>query len=173
MSLREWLPITTRNRVALGLAFAALVMFVVWNCLPNYEYGGATEPDGIVAMTLWPELVFSPDIYLMVFKEPNMEGFLVVASFMAMIQSALVTLAAMPFWKHLHASPYIRLPLAIVNLLGGAATLWLIIDASRHWVAPLILIALNMFALSAALFVFKNELALREERAFPEQGGEP
>jgi hypothetical protein len=169
MSFRDWLPITTRNRVALGLAAAALPLFVLWNCLPHYkyEYGVATAPDGIVAMTLWPEIVFSPDSYLMVFKEPNMEGFLVVASFMAMIESALVTLAAMPFWKRLHASPYIRLPLAIVNLLGGAATLWLIIDASRHWVAPLILMALNMFALSAALFLFKNELALREERNRP------
>lgn len=165
-----WLPITARNRVALGLAFAALVMFVVWNCLPYYDYGGATEPNGIVAMTLWPEIVFSPDFYLMVFKEPDMEGFLVVASFMAMIQSALVTLAAMPFWKHLHASPYIRLPLAIVNLLGAAATLWLLSEASLNWVAPLILIALNMFTLSAALFVFKNELALREERNRPPEG---
>jgi hypothetical protein len=31
-------------------------------------------------------------------------------------------------------------------------------------------VALGMFALSAALFVFKNELALREERGRPQAG---
>jgi hypothetical protein len=163
-----WLPITMRNRVALGFAAAALPLFVLWNCLPHYkyEYGFVTEREGSIAMALWPD-IFSPDLYLMVRKDPDFQTFLLLAAFMALIQSALVTLAAMPFWKHLHASPYIRLPLAIVNLLGGAATLWLIIDASRHWVAPLILMALNMFALSAALFTFKNELALREEKTRP------
>jgi len=34
-----WLPLTARNRVALGLAALALVMFVMWNCLPHYDYG--------------------------------------------------------------------------------------------------------------------------------------
>lgn len=60
--MRDWLPITTRNRVALLLAFAGLVMFVVWNCLPNYEYPGDTDPDGIIAKSLWLEVVLSPDI---------------------------------------------------------------------------------------------------------------
>lgn len=166
--IREWLPITTRNRVALGLAALALVMFVLWNCLPHYkyEYDVVTEREGSIAMALWPDIL-SPDLYLMVRKDPDFQIFLVIAAFMSLIQSALVTLAAVPFWKHLHASPYIRLPLAIVNLLGGAVILWLITDASRHWVAPLILMALNMFALSAALFTFRNELELREEMNRP------
>ena len=164
-----WLPLTARNRVALGLAALALVMFVIWNCLPHYDYG-ATKPSGNIGMNLWPE-VFSPDLYLMLRKDPDIQVFLVLAAFMSLIQGALVTLAAVPFWKHLHASAYIRLPLAIVNLLGGAVIVWITSDASRNWVAPLILMTLNMFALSAALFTFRNELALRSERAFSENGG--
>jgi hypothetical protein len=173
MSFKEWLPITTRNRVALGFAGLALVMFVLWNCLPNYEYPGDLEPNGIVAMTLWHEEVLSPDYYIMVLKAPDVEGFLVIAAFTALIQSAVVSLAAVPFWKALHASPYVRLPLATVNLFGGGVVLWHLCDmgfeeSARYWVATLSLMSLNMFALSAALFTFRNELAWREERNRPQ-----
>jgi len=177
MSFREWLPITKRNRVALAFAFAAMVIFVVWNCLPNYESPGF-EPDGIVATSLWPEAVFSPDIYLIVFKDPNMEGFLVIAAFMVLILNALVTLATVPFWKLLHASPYIRLPLAIINLLGGCVILRHLreliladVEPAPYWVPSLLLIALGMFALSAALFTFRNELGLRREKEVHEATG--
>lgn len=168
-----WLPITARNRLALSLASLSLVVFVTWNCLPHYRYPGATEPDGIVASILWPEIV-RPDLYIMVFKNPNIKGFLSIAAYMALIQNALVMLAAVPFWKLLHASFYIRLPLAIVNLLGGTVILWFTQNGygntSPYWLTMMTLIALGMFALSAALFVFKNELALREERGRPQAG---
>jgi hypothetical protein len=175
MSFLEWLPITRRNRVALLLAFAALVMFVVWNCLPNCEFAGDTEPDGIVATSLWPEEILSPVLYVQTFKAPDMDGFLAVAACMSLILNALVTLALIPFWKMLHASSFVRLPLAFVNLLGGAVIVWhLVANASEepqpYWYAILLLMAAGMFALSAALFVFKNELALREERARPQAG---
>ncbi len=171
MSLKEWLPITTRNRVALGLAALSLVMFVVWNFLPNYEYG-ATEPEGIFASHIWL-FVFSPDHYIRVFKSPDIDGFLVIAANMALIQCGLVTFAVLPLWKLLHASAFVRLPLAFVNLIGGAIVVWFVIqydpdDAVPYVFAILSLITLNMFALSAALFVFKNELALREERGRPQ-----
>jgi len=166
-----WLPITARNRVALCLAVLALVMFVVWNCLPNYEYGD-TEPDGILAKSRWLEAILLPDIYLMVFKNPDIEGFLAIAAFMALILNALVTLVAVPFWKLLHASPYIRLPLTLGNLLGGYVIIWHLFDNGMddpkpYWVAALLLMSAGMFTLSAALFVFKNELALREEKNRP------
>ena len=175
MSFKEWLPVTVRNRVALLLAFAALVMFVVWNCLPNYEYAGDTEPDGIVATSLWPEEILSPDLYVQTFKDPDMIGFLAVAACMSLILNALVTLALIPLWKFLHASPYIRVPLAFVNMLGGAVIVWhLLANASTepqpYWLAILLLMASGMFAVSAALFVFKNELALREEKGRPQAG---
>ena len=174
MSFREWLPITARNRVALGLAFAGLLIFVIWNCLPYYEYG-ETEPNGIVAMTIWHEGVLNPNHYMMVLRSPDMEGFLSLAANMALVQCGLVSLALAPFWKHLHGSAYIRLPLAIVNLVGAGVVLWHLKelgsdDDIRGAVATLSLIALNMFALSAALFTFKNELALREERGRPQAG---
>jgi hypothetical protein len=176
MSSKDWLPITTRNRVALLLASAGLVMFVVWNCLPDYEYPGATEPDGIVAMSLWPDEILSPDFYIMVLRDPDVEGFLVIAAFTALVQSAVVSLAAVVFWKALHASSYVRLPLAVVNLFGGGVVLWHLRDHgsednARHWIAILSLMSLNMFALSAALFTFRNELGLRSEKEVREATG--
>jgi hypothetical protein len=168
-----WLPITVRNRVALSFAALALLMFVVWNCLPHYEYG-ETKPHGIVATSLWPEIV-RPDLYIWVLRDRDLRGFLSIAACMALIQNALVTLAAVPFWKLLHASSYIRLPLATANLLGGCLVLWFIAqrygDAPPpYWLTMMTLIALGMFAISAALFIFKNELALREERGRPQAG---
>ena len=172
--MNGWLPITTRNRVALGLAALSLVVFVIWNCLPHYAYPAATEPDGIVASFIWLG-VLRPDHYIRVFKSPDIDGFLGIAANMALVQCALVTLAGLPFWKLLHASAFVRLPLAFVNLIGGAIVVWFFIrydsdDPRPYFFAILSLIALNMFALSAALFVFKNELALREERGRPQAG---
>ncbi len=173
MRIKEWLPITRRNRVALGLAALSLGIFVVWNFLPNYEYG-ATEPDGIVASHIWL-FVFSPDHYIRVFKSPDIDGFLGIAANMALVQCGLVTLATLPFWKLLHASAFVRLPLAFVNLIGGAIVVWFVIqyapnDAVPYVFAILSLIALSMFTLSAAFFLFKNELALREARGRPQAG---
>ncbi len=166
MSFSEWLPITIRNRVALGLAFAGLLVFVIWNFLPYYEYG-ETEPHGIVATSLWPEIV-RPDLYIWVLRDRDLRGFLSIAACMALIQNALVTLASVPFWKLLHASSYIRLPLACVNFFGGTVWLWLFFKYGHDDLHPKLVFifslkALSMFTLSAALFVFKNELAQREE----------
>jgi uncharacterized protein YjeT (DUF2065 family) len=161
--------------VALGLAALSLVMFVVWNFMPNYEFAGDTEPDGIVATSLWMDEILSPDLYVQAFKAPNMDDFLGVAACMALILNALFTLALIPLWKMLHASSYIRVPLAIVNLLGGGVIVWIIYsngsdEPQPYWFTILLLMATGMFALSAALFVFKNELALREERGRPQVG---
>ena len=122
MSLREWLPITRRNRVALGLATVALVMFAVWNCLPWYEF--ANEPaKEIAAMAVWP-YAFSPDDYIRTLKSPDIEGFLTIPTYLALILCGLINLTAVPCWKILHASSFIRIPLAFVNLIGGAVILW-------------------------------------------------
>ncbi len=174
MSFREWLPITRRNRVALGLAFLALVMFVTWNCLPYYRSSNAVEPWGITAMSIWPEVI-SPQHIVRLVKSPDSDAFLGIAICMSLIVNAFITLAAVPFWKLLHASSYIRLPLAIISLLGGGVlvhryfVLRFVFKSEFYvhqppWLATLLLIALSMLALATALFVFKNELALRSER---------
>ncbi len=165
--LRDWLPITTRNRVALFLAFAALVIFVTWNCLPIYDFHDQ-PPVGIAVEIAWVE-VFSPDNYLPTIKSPNIDGFLEMAAYLALMQSGVVILAAVPLWKLLHASAFVRLPLACVNLLGGAVVLWHLNeyaadDPPPFAIALLLLIALSMLAISASLFAFRNELGLREDR---------
>ncbi len=49
---------------------------------------------------------------------------LAFAACIALILNALVTLALIPLWKILQAFAYIRVPLAAVNLLGGAVIVW-------------------------------------------------
>ncbi len=167
--MKDWLPITKRNRVALGFAVAALVMFVTWNFLPDYNYG-ESSPHGIVATELWPN-VCSPDTLTNVIKSPDIDGFLELAATLALIQNGLVLLVILPFWKMLHASIYIRLPLVLVNLAGGAVVSWFVfadgVDLDDlHGLYELItlcLIALSMISLGVTMLIFKNELGLRHE----------
>jgi hypothetical protein len=168
-SLKDWLPITKRNRVALGVAVLALVMFVSWNFTPTYSYGEST-PDGIVAMDLWPA-VCSLDIITDVIKSPDIDGFLELAATLALFQNGLVLLIILPFWKMLHASVYIRLPLVLINLAGGAAVFWFVFDNGLELddlqelfeLIALCLIAMSMISLGISMMIFKNELELRHE----------
>jgi hypothetical protein len=168
MKFINWLPITKRNRVALCLAGLSLVMFVAWNCLPYYEMND--EPSvGIVATVAWPEF-FSPDNYIDVFRSPDIEGLLASTASFGIILGGLVVLLAVPLWQILHASSYIRLPLAVMNLLAGAVITWHLFDSimddpAPYWIITIVLMALSLFSISAAFFLFKNELALREAKS--------
>jgi hypothetical protein len=77
-AIKDWLPITDRNRVALGFAFAALVMFVWWIFCRIIIMGGA-----LVMTNIWADIV-NPDFYLHVFRTPDIDGFLAVAACMAL-----------------------------------------------------------------------------------------
>ena len=161
---------TRRNRLALGFAFAALVIFVVWNLMPFYFYEEST-PRGIAATEIWPQ-VFSPSVFIRVIKSPDIDGFLEIAATLALIQSGLVVLLILPFWKMFHASGSIRVPLAMVNLAGGGVLSWMIcsigLEADRldqvYGLITVALIALSMYCLGVAMLVFKNELLLRHGR---------
>jgi hypothetical protein len=161
-AIKNWLPITKRNRVALGFAFVALVIFVTWNFLPNVN-----SSEGIVAIELWSE-VFSIYRYTDVFRNPNIEDFRIIAAFISIIFNGLVIVAIVPFWRIFHASNYIKLPIAILNLSGGLIMLSFVIEeisdrGNLYETCIFALIALSMLALSAALFIFKNELGIRHE----------
>lgn len=144
-------------------------MFVTWNFLPNYDWGDSS-PHGILAAELWPD-VCSPDMVTDVIKSPDVDGFLGLAATLALIQNGLVLLMILLFWKMLHASLFIRLPLALVNLAGGAVVSWFVFDhggdiddlSGLYESIALCLIALSMFGLGIAMLIFKNELALRHE----------
>jgi|AntRauTorckE6833_2_1112554.scaffolds.fasta_scaffold63653_1 hypothetical protein len=168
MSFREWLPIRRRNKLALGLAAFSFVTFVGWNCLPYYEAEG--EPSlGIAASVAWPEF-FSPDNYLNEFQSPSIDGLLAITASFGLILGGLVVLLAVPLWQILHASKFITIPLAVLNLLGGVVITWHLYDSAQHdpapyWIITIVLMALSLYSISAALFVFKNELAQRVARS--------
>lgn len=167
--MKDWLPITVRNRVALGFAFAALVMFVTWNFLP-YQSGGEDWLDGTAAMNIWPQVI-SPSSYIILIGYLGyLEGAKIAVIMVSLIHSGLIVLVVVPFWRMLHASTYVRLCLAIMNLAGACATLFFVFESldlssrgSMHSII-FVIMALSMLALSAALFIFKNELGLRNEQ---------
>ncbi len=75
-----------------------------------------------------------------------------------------MSLTVIPFWRFLHASPILRIPIGIVNLLGAWIFLVGIVSGEFRFHTlsedlALCLISVNMFSLSAAFFTFKNELA--------------
>lgn len=181
-TIRNWLPMTKRNRVALGFAFAALVMFVTWNFFPYYQVSEKSyansymdspiyERDGFISMQIWPILV-NPDYYLYAIKSPSIQGFLGMGAWVSILLNALVVVTLVPFWKIIHASKYLMFPLGAANFLGGSVVIWSMYDDylkypssnAPYEVATLSLIALSMWALAAALFIFKNELELRHEQ---------
>jgi hypothetical protein len=165
--IKNWLPITKRNRVALGFAFAALVLFLTWNLL-SYNSRGEGWVAGMAAMKIWPQ-VFSPSSYVVVVGFLGYyDGFKIVAMMVSLILSGLTVLVILPFWKILHASTYVRLCLAIMNLGGACATLLFAMESIKWSISYqpgmiFVLMALSMLALSASLFIFKNELGLRHE----------
>jgi hypothetical protein len=172
-AIKNWLPITKRNRVALGFAFAALVMFVVWNCFPSYitHYASSHTTytfEGLVFMMIWPEMVDLGN-YLSVIRSPDINGFIRVAASMALLLNGLLVLMIVPLWKMIHASKFLTIPLAVANFVGGLVVLWILfkenLDTSPapYEVATLLMIALTMLVLSLALFIFKNELGLRDD----------
>ncbi len=169
-AIKDWLPITKRNRVALGFAFAALVMFVTWNFLPYYEYG-AMSSNQRVLIIIWFGMV-NPDNYLNAIRSTDIDGFLWIAHSTALLLNGILVMVVIPFWKMIHSSEYLKMPLAVANLVGGLmwySNLYEIFrykdsDYSTPYLyATYLLIALTMFTLSAALFIFKNELGLRHE----------
>ncbi len=180
-AIKNWLPITTRNRVALGFAFAALVMFVTWNFLPYYESRFTTtqkthyEFEGWVFMQVWPEMV-DPDNYIQAIRSPDVEEFLSVAASVALLLNGTIVLLLVPLWMIFQASNYLRLPIAIVNLLGGLVVFKFFFDGVLEQLdespfndsAPyqnitMFLISLTMLMVFVAMLIFKNELGIRHE----------
>lgn len=169
MMIREWLPITIRNRMALGFAFAALVMFVVWNLMPYYPM--VDEPsEGLVLTGFWPRF-FDIDLYLIGFRSPNVRFFMDITAITALFLNALFVLTVIPFWKILHASRYLTIPVAVVNFIGGTVIFWFVYDIGvndapkpKYSLLVMSLIACTMYFLGLAMLVFKNELVLRHER---------
>ena len=173
MSFRNWLPITRINRVALVFALIGLLCAVGWNFLPWYSLAYSSgvanwTPYGWAGATIWPE-VFSPYSYRIArFGELGIYGFLIPISCLSIAIHALSAFLTFCVWQTIHATGALRLSLAMANALGGLAVLALqILGGTDHFPHHLVIgvMTLGMFSTATALFVFKNELALREERS--------
>jgi hypothetical protein len=166
MTFREWLPITGRNRVALCLAGLSLVMFLGWNF---WQVSFDGEPSGNGASNTWPEVI-SYRTYMYLRVGLDFEWLTIRCIFISLPLNAMVSVLLIPLWKVLHASPMIRVPLAMLCLAGGIATVCYLFlppgfPAGSGWDWILSFMALSLLLNSAALLTFKNELALRDERS--------
>jgi hypothetical protein len=169
--IKDWMPITKRNRVALGFAGLALVIFVTWNFLPiNNVFGGGEV--NIAAVVLWPK-VFSPNYFISLVRMRHSYDILIMILFLSLIQNGAIALMVLPLWRIFCASLALRIILGINNLAIGLFFLWTLCN-SIHWdraprdidttLIVVFLMSLSMLALSMSLFIFKNELHLRHER---------
>jgi hypothetical protein len=189
-TIRNWLPMTKRNHVALGFAFAALAIFVTWNLFPYYHVSEKSyansymdspiyERDGFIFIKIWPGIVH-PDNYLYVIKSPSIRGFFGIAACVSLLLNAFVVMTLVPFWKVIHASKYLTIPLGVFNILGGSVVFRFLYEDflkyrspnAPYEIATHTMIALSMWALAAALFIFKNELELRHEQEVEKTMGE-
>lgn len=165
--ISKWLPITKRNRVALGFAALALVMFVTWNLLPAYNYGEST-PAGRVFQSVWPIFV-DLEFYRFVMSSLDKQVLRIVFIMLAVLFQGLLVFTILPFWKVIHASRCLTVSVAVANIAGGFFILWeLFTQGYQHASIPyqsltLLLVGLTMLMLATALFIFKNELELRYE----------
>ncbi len=150
--------------MALAFAVAALVMFVTWNLLPFRSFRDDAAAS-IAAMVIWPETV-RLEHYVNALKSRHQVDSMIAIIALSLLQSGMIVLTIIPFWKVIHASNYFRITLAIMNLFGGGVILWftkVLVKMSYPEGVVVVLMAFSMLASSAALFIFKNELELRHD----------
>lgn len=173
-AIRNWLPITARNRVALVFAMLALVLFFLWNFLPITISGRFYKPfEGIGAKFIW-SAVFDTNFYVSVFKSREIDNFLTLSVFITLILYSILTLIIIPFWRIISATPHLRIPFGIMTLVGAFAT-FILTDAMIFRIWPtcvyliFVLIMLSMFSLSLAFFIFTNERILLIDMKFMDE----
>jgi len=84
---------------------------------------------------------------------------------LTVIFSALISVLTIPLWRVIHASAFLRLPPAIMTLIGGVVIgryfFKALFDNNDYThesvIIVLLLISLNMLATAAALFLMKHE----------------
>lgn len=161
--------------MALGLAMLALVVFVCWNFLPFYQFAYSPhsfrlnwQRDGTFATSIWPG-IFSVDPYLNLMRDMTPESIGAVFGCISTFFGGLVVVFTVPFWVVFHSSAYLRIPIAIVNFLGGVviciSLLIVTADFGPTGFIGYLLLAASMVLNSASLFTFKNEFALRRARS--------
>ncbi len=172
MTFQEWLPITIRNRIALGFAAFSFGTLVVWNCVPmkiTASYFGSER--GIFAMEIWPG-IFDLRFFADLLKSGQSLDFYWLAIALALVISSLMALVTIPMWRFVHAAPLVKIPIALIALAGGTLVLIGLVSGlfayGSFWedFAWLIMSA-SMFSLSAALFIFNSELNWKPQRLDP------
>lgn len=185
-AIRNWLPITKRNRLALLIVSAALLLFVVCNFLPYYvcdEYPRfyiiSNNQEDITAYRkpiykclfykeLWSD-VFDQDSYVKLLRSPDIDALLSLVTNVAFLCNTVIMFMLIPFWKIFHSTSYLRMPIAIANFIFAFRSLQISIYFHMGY-APVssatifMLIAIVLASVGSALIIFENELAVRHER---------
>lgn len=170
-----WLPITTRNRVALGFAFLGLLCAVTWNFLPWYIWSYSSAglewiPNGRAGAMVWP-YVFSPDTYRLSGSTGfNLNASLAVVASVSLVMHTMSALLACFLWEVIHQTGPLKGWLGIANGVGGSALILFRFNGffghTSHTLT-MVVITLGMFSTAAAFFIFENEMIMRRQRALP------
>ena len=152
-----WLPKEDRNRVALFFAAFAQVLFCIWNLYPitDWRLGYGFKffgPD------FWPKILHYR-WYIRVFRSPDVPGMLSVAFSISLLMTSVMGFLIMPFWRFLHATKIIRMPLAISIMAGGFMVLLFMLSGfgSDSENPVMALMTLNMFSVATGLLVLGKD----------------
>ena len=140
------------------------MVFVVWNFLPC----GNELYEAPAYSFVWP-VIFSSLIDYRMYSDMGFDELARMAFFLVTLCYGVLSFFLVPMWAVFHASNFIRIPLAVIGMSGGLILVFgmAFLDWAPSDTDELILMILITFQLifgSTALFVFKNELALRNAR---------
>jgi hypothetical protein len=150
MQSNNFLPRTTRNRLAMVMAFASLILFITWNLIPcNYL---VDDSFGRILWMEWLEEISSTP------KAMNFRK--VLAKIICILLPLLCVLSAIiiPTWKIWQSSALLRNIAATLMWIGFLIlTANLIVHRGGPYFKNILLVTLNFFTTTIALLLFKYE----------------
>jgi hypothetical protein len=161
----SFIPQTTRNRWAWGFAWASLLLMLVWNFMPYYEYeypSNGWKQDGIVITQIWPSIAQS--LYQSLTHPLDADEVLSIIASMAVILMAMIQFLLAPLWRVFSASRLLRLIPAGMCVLGMLAIVYFIFhdlmpvqENNDRDAVMLSLISLNLLMTAVALILYGPE----------------
>lgn len=157
---KSFFPRSKRNRIALMLGLLSLILFFVWNLMPNYEWIFADEYKraGFVFQAFWPEI--SHDLVRGFQSRIINEQSAVSLLCLLLILQVIVMLSIVPAWKFWQSTLILRIIPAVMIIGCGLILtyfLWKNIERPLPHVMILIIMDANIFTTALSLLCLKNE----------------
>lgn len=158
MQSNNFIPRTTRNRIAMVMGLVSLVLFITWNLYP-FQHTFAIYPETpteLGMLQIWPMIFFVlTDIHHIITLDPNIYLVLIQCGLIPLL--AFTCIAIFPAWKILQKSKILRIIPAVLFFSGAIALGYSIYLILPDVIPMFFCIMFNYFTTAIALLLFKNE----------------